>query len=269
MTALPSRLSRRIVFLVLPALAAAAPAKTLADYQPAASRFHAVLELPVFERTPAELEASTARVIAAGDAALTAIAGQNPGQVTFGSTIGAIDAVDFLFKNAYYRTAFLQETHPDKAMRDKAADLSVRLQQWFIGLGYREDVYAAVKAYARTNPALAGEDRKIFQETLRDYRRAGLDLPAAERKEVERLRKELAQLETDFSNHITGAQAPLTFTKAELAGVPDSFLASPGVKTGADQYTVMANITWHAYAVLDHAQRADIRRRVYTVRDQL
>ena len=41
------------------------------------------------------------------------------------------------------------------------------------------------------------------------------------------------------------------------------------MKTGDDQYTVMANITWHATAVLDDARREDIRRKVYAVRDQL
>ena len=228
-----------------------------------------MLTLPAFERTPAELEATVAKVIAAGDATLNQIAGQDPAKVTFASTIGALDDIDFSYKNAYYRLGFIQETHPEKAMRDKASEMSVKLQQWAIGLDYREDVYAAVKAYAQTGPALTGEDRKIFDETLRDYRRAGLDLPPAGRKEVEGLRQELAKLETDFANNINQARAPLVFTKAELAGVPESFLASPGVKTGDDQYTVMANITWHATAVLDNAKREDIRRKVYAVRDQL
>ena len=270
MTASALRLIRLTVLLaLLPAVAASAAPQTLADYQPAAARFHAVLTLPAFERTPAELEATVAKVIAAGDATLNQIAGLDPAKVTFASTIGALDNIGFSFKNAYYRIGFIQETHPEKAMRDKASEMSVKLQQWAIGLDYREDVYAAVKAYAQTGPALTGEDRRIFDETLRDYRRAGLDLPPAGRKEVEGLRQELAKLETDFSNNINQARAPLVFTKAELAGVPESFLASPGVKTGDDQYTVMANITWHATAVLDDARREDIRRKVYAVRDQL
>ncbi len=264
------RLLRLTVLLtLLPALAVAAAPRTLADFQPAAASFHAVLTLPDFERTPAELEATVAKVIAGGDATLNLIAGQDPGQVTFAGTIGALDDITFRYKNAYYRLGFIQETHPEKAMRDKASEMSVKLQQWGIGLDYREDVYAAVRAYAKTSPALTGEDLKIFEETLRDYRRAGLDLPPAGRKEVERLRQELAKLETDFANNINQARAPLVFTKAELAGVPESFLASPGVKTGDDQYTVMANITWHATAVLDNARREDIRRKVYAVRDQL
>ncbi len=59
-------------------------------------------------------------------------------------------------------------------------------------------------------------------------------LPPEKRKEVEQLRKELAKLGTDFDTNIVNAKAPLVFTKAELDGVPESFLESPGVKTGDD-----------------------------------
>ena len=59
------------------------------------------------------------------------------------------------------------------------------LEEWMVGLDYREDVYRAVKAYADTKPKLKGEDAKLLSETMRDYRRAGLDLPKAERDEVE------------------------------------------------------------------------------------
>ena len=208
----PRLLRLTALLTLLPALAVAAAPRTLADFQPAAARFHAVLTLPDFERTPAELEATVVKVIAGGDATLNQLAGQDPGKVTFASTIGAIDNITFRYKNAYYRLGFIQETHPEKAIRDKASEMSVKLQQWAIGLDYREDVYAAVKAYANTHPVLTGQDLKIFDETLRDYRRAGLDLPPAGRKEIEGLRQELATLETDFANNINQARASLVFT---------------------------------------------------------
>ncbi len=257
------------VLAVATALALPARPKTLADFEAAAARFHNVLVLPAFERTPAELEATANQTIAAGNAALDAIARQDPAKVTFASTIGALDDITFATLNAGYRLGFLQETHPEKAMRDKASEMAVKLDQWSIGIEYRTDVYAAVKAYADTHPALSGEELKLFTETLRDYRRAGFELPPDQRQAVEELRKQLTGLETDFSNNVNQARAPLVFTQAELAGVPDSFLQSPGVKTGDDQYTVMANITWHAMAVLENARREDVREKVENARTEL
>ena len=138
-----------------------------------------------------------------------------------------------------------------------------------MGLDYREDVYRAVKAYADTKPKLAGEDEKFLEETMRDYRRAGLALPKAERDEVERLRKELTGVGTDFDSNIAKTQKPEKFTKAELEGVPDSLLGAPGVKTGPDEYTVHINVTWQYLAIMEHAKREDIRRRVVTEQHSL
>ena len=45
---------------------------------------------------------------------------------------------------------------------------------------------------------LKGEDAKLLAETMRDYRRAGLDLPKAQRDEVERMRKELTRPDHGF-----------------------------------------------------------------------
>src|SRR5207249_2250282 len=80
-----------------------------------------------------------------------------------------------------------------------AAENAVKaFQEWAVGVDYREDVYKAIKAFADTHPKLTGEDEKLLKETLRDYRRAGLELAPDQRKEVEQLRKELSKLGTDF-----------------------------------------------------------------------
>ena len=114
-----------------------------------------------------------------------------------------------------------------------------------------------------------GEDKKLFEDTLRDYRRAGLALPQEDRKEVEKLRKELSALSTDFDSNITQAQATLEFTSEELKGVPESFLESDGVKTGDDLYSVKANITWHFINVMENAKSEATRRRMKEARFSL
>ena len=152
-------------------------------------------------------------------------------------------------------------------MRDAATDALKELEEWSVGIEYREDVYKAVKAYADKKPKLKGEDAKLLAETMRDFRRAGLDLPKAQRDEVERMRKELTRLTTDYESNITKAQKAVKFTKAELEGVPEDFLAQ--AKTGNDEYTVMANITWHYMSVMDNAKREETRKRLITEHDNL
>ena len=154
-------------------------------------------------------------------------------------------------------------------MRSAAENAVKAFQDWAVGIDYREDVYKAIKAFADTHPKLSGEDAKLLKETLRDYRRAGLDLPPDQRKEVEQLRKELSKLGTDFDTNIVKANAPVIFTKADLDGLPESFFASPGIKTGDDAYTVMANVTWQFNTVEENAKSEETRKQLYVIRETL
>src|SRR5437016_14007188 len=117
-------------------------------------------------------------------------------------------------------------------MRAAGENAVKAFQDWAVGIDYREDVYKAIKAFADTHPKLSGEDEKLLNETLRDYRRAGLDLPPDQRKEVEQLRQELPKLGTDFDTNIVKANAPVIFRKPNVDGLPHSFFASPGLLTG-------------------------------------
>ncbi len=253
-----------------PALAQnAIPQGSLAAFEQHAARFKNVVLLPDFETTPEAVKASVDQTIATANAALDAVGQLDPGAVTFANTVGALDDIMYPANTTASRLALIKETSTSAAVRDTTTDALKTLQEWAVGLDYREDVYRALKAYADTQPKLHGEEAKLLSETMRDYRRAGLALPKAERDEVERLRKELSRVATDFESNVTKAEKPLPFTQAELDGVPPSFLSQPGIKTGNDEYTVMANITWHYITVMENAKREGTRRRLETERFNL
>ena len=86
---------------------------------------------------------------------------------------------------------------------------------------------------------------------------------------VEKLRKELTADETDFEDNVTKAVQPLKFNKAELEGVPEAFLSQEGIKTGPDEYTLKANITFHYVMVEDNARLESTRRRMLTAQYNL
>ena len=165
--------------------------------------------------------------------------------MTLQSTIGALDLIQNDASIAISKAVIIQQTNKEAAMRDAAEQAVKVFQDWAVGVDYREDVYKAVKAFADTKPKLDGENQRLLEYTLRDYRRAGLALPPEKKAEVEKLRKELAKLETDFESNIVAVKVPVTFTTQELVGAPLSLLASPGVHTGNDSYTLLANVTFH------------------------
>jgi thimet oligopeptidase len=243
--------------------------KTVDDFRAAAAKTNAVLALPDWEHTPEAVDAMMKNAIDTANKALDQIGAQDPSKVTFKSTVVALDDLTWAAANAVDRGVIIKESSPDAKVREAAENAVKAFEDWAVGIDYREDVYKALKAFADTKPQLSGEDRKLFDETMRDYRRAGLDLAADKRKEVEDLRKQLAKVGTDFDTNIVNAKAPRVFTKAELDGMPDSFIAAPGVKTGDDAYTVLANVTWQYNTVEDNAKNEATRKKLYIARDSL
>jgi Zn-dependent oligopeptidase len=245
-----------------PFAAPTTPADPLAAFQARAAKYNSVVTVPAFETTPDAVKATVDKTIADGNAALDSIGQLQTNEANFYNTIRQLDDINYRVGTASDRLGLIEQTSTNAAVRDAATDAIKKLSDWSVGTDYREDVYAAVKAFAATQPVLEGEDKKLFDETLRDYRRAGLDLPKDQRDEVEKLRKQLTALETDFENNVTKATKSLKFTKAELEGVPEDFLAQQGIKTGDDEYTLKANITFHYIMVEDNAKLEATRKRM-------
>ena len=245
------------------------PVSSFAEAQERAAKFGTILTIPTFETTTDEVNATIDQAIAEANAALDKVGALKPDEVNFDNTIRALDDVSHDADLAASRVYLMKETHKDETMRDAGTEAIKKFNEWSVGLDYREDVYRAVKAYADTKPQLSGEQKKLFEDTIRDYRRAGLHLPKAERDEVEALRKKLSGLTTDFRTNVTKEKEDVKFTKAELEGVPQSFLDQDGVKTGDDEYTVQANVTFHFLVVMQNAKNEAARKKLKLARYSL
>jgi thimet oligopeptidase len=243
------------------------PVERLKEFRKRAAKFDSVVVLPQFELTKNEIRATLRQTIAAANAALDGVAALKAREVTFENTVRALDDIAYQIGLTDNRLSLIKETSADSILRDAATEAIKQLEEWMVGLDYREDVYQAVKAFADNQPRLEGEEAKLLAETLRDYRRAGLQLPKAQRDEVEQMRKELSRLTTDYESNITRAQKAVKFTQAELEGLPESFLEQ--LKTGDDQYTVMANVTTVCLRVLDNARREETRKKLLLEHDNL
>ena len=243
--------------------------KTLADYQRAAEKFNSIISLPEFETTTNAVALSVTNTIKIAEAALDQIGKLTPAEVNFQNTVRALDDLGYNIGTTANRLSVIKETSTDAALRDATTDQIKILEEWSVGLDYREDVYRALKAYYETHPKLHGEDLKMLTETMRDYRRAGLELPKPQRDEVERLRKKLSGLTTDFESNVTKAKEAVHFKKAELEGVPEDFLEQKGLKVGDDDYAVMANITFHFIVVEENCKNEATRKKLQIVRDNL
>ena len=238
----------------------------LSSFQPAANKAKVLFELPVWEKTPAEIDASASAAMAAGDQQLDAIAALSVEASDFANTIVALDDAFYQVLNVSDRIDVIRETSQDKSMRGKALQASKKIQAWYVAAGFREDVYKTVAAYAETRPELEGEDAMLFKETLRDYRRNGMALPKEKRQQLKELKTELNNMSLEFATNITDAKVVVEFTADELAGMPEDFLSNKELKTDKGTYKVKANVSWQYIAVMQNASSEETRKKLVTVR---
>ena len=240
--------------------------KSLASFQPAAKRTNVLFDVPVWEKTPAEIGASVGSAIAKADKKLDAIAVLNNDVINFRNSIAALDDAFYEVLNVSDRIDVIRESHQDKEMRNEALETSKKIQAWYVDAGFREDVYTTVAAYAATNPQLEGEDAMLLKETMRDYRRNGMALPKENREQLQKLKTDLNNMGLEFATNITDAKATVEFSTEDLVGLPEDFLNNRELKTEKGTYEVKANVTWQYLAVMQDASNEETRKKLVTVR---
>ncbi|NOX54418.1 MAG: Zn-dependent oligopeptidase, partial [Planctomycetes bacterium] len=151
---------------------------------------------------------------------------------TFQNTVGAIDDLIVRLRLDTEMLQFMAYVSPDAEERERGQQAEEDVRNWLIGLQQREDLYRAVKAYADRKPELEGERRRLLDHTLRDFRRAGMALPKADRDRLKQLRTELNKLSIQFEKNIREDETRVALTQDELKGLADDWLKTQPFTSG-------------------------------------
>lgn len=183
---------------------------------------------------------------------------------TFDSTLQPLELAAAELVRAYGRAGFMGQVHTDAAVRDAGNDAEERINKWRVALVFREDLYRAVRAFADTDEATAleGERARLLAHWLRDLRRAGHELSAEDRAELEQLRTRLVEVEIAFQRNINEFRDGIDVTREQLAGLPDDFIErlSPGEREG----TFRVSLDYpEVNPFLEQADDRDLRRELF------
>ncbi len=163
---------------------------------------------------------------------------------TYENTLGALDDV---YARLVHELTFPQAIgllSPHASDRDIGMAVEAAQNEWNIETSKREDLYRAVKSYADTKPALAGERARLLEVTMRNYRRAGMDLSPEKREELKAIQKELSDLSIEFGKNAQEDETTVLLLPKELPGMPREFLDQLDMIAGLyavplDDYTNM------------------------------
>ncbi|WP_296057783.1 oligopeptidase A [uncultured Amphritea sp.] len=155
-------------------------------------------------------------------------------------------------------------------LRDAYNACLPKLSQFWTEMGQHQGLFEAYEKLANSEAysQLDEAQRKVIDNTLRDFRLSGIALGAAEKKRYGELQQRLSELTTKFSENVmdaTDGWSKLISDEAELAGLPQSALASArqlAEAKGLEGWLVTLDFPSY-YAVITYADNRELRRELY------
>jgi thimet oligopeptidase len=160
-----------------------------------------------------------------------------PEALTYDMTLGRFDAVISEIRNASEFPGLMAVAHPDKAVRDAAKLCEPAADKFLTSLYLDEAVATVIKTYAKKGEKLDTAKTRLLTETIRDFRRNGLELDEPGKKRLRELNAEITDLGQKFIINIGASKETLTLDAKQLDGLPADYVAKHPVKDGKVELT--------------------------------
>jgi len=218
--------------------------------------------LSCFAAAQDNVPASVTAALKKADDAVAKIVAIPDGSRTFLNTVGAMDDIATQLDTDTAVTVFMQFVSSDPAERDAARAADEAISDWQTHLLKRADLFAAVNAYASTKPVLQGEQERLLEFTLRDFRREGMALDPDKRKALEDIEDRLNKLYIEFDQNIDEDETTVPLGIDELAGVNPAVVA--GLPHTASVY--MVQLTEPLYEeIMEHDSVEVARQKIWAL----
>lgn len=226
--------------------------------------------LPPFSAIkPEQVEPAVDALIESGRARIKALLADG-GPWTWASLVQALDEEDDRLSKAFGPVGHLNAVAQNEALRNAYNACLPKLSEYGTETGQNAELFAAYQSvrdseeYARLTPA----QQKDLDDTLRDFRLSGVDLPVERKAEYMANSKRLSELTSRFSDNVLDATQSWrkhVTDERELDGLPDVARAGAADKAkeeGLDGWMLTLDFPCY-YAVICHATNRALREEMY------
>lgn len=195
------------------------------------------------------------------------IAALQEDQLSFATVIQPMIDLELCVMKASSLCTFPMQVHPDKAVREMSGAAVKKLEEMNIDYSSREAIYKIVKKYETTSylqemHQLDSEQMRFVNDLLVGYKRAGLMVEDEQtRMRITEIKTRIAELSVSFNKNYNEVDVNLYFTKSELAGLPEDWLAEKTPDSNGN-YEVSIKYTDY-FPVMEYATHRDTRRKMY------
>lgn len=226
---------------------------------------------PVFSYTPEQIDTGIAEIVAALRKSIDdVVASTTPETATFQNTLQPILETQNQTMGENYRMCFLQNVHPDAAVREASLKADGTIRDLEIELRMRDDIFQRVNAiYQKKDSAnLDSESATILEKEYKQYVNKGLLIPAGpERDQFKKQQLELSRLCLESQNNHNNEMGGIWFTPEQLEGIPKTDVDVDALEkgTGENEGKVKVDFKYTTSVPLLKYAKNEATRRDYTI----
>ena len=223
-----------------------------------------------FHRIRAEhVEPGVRRALQEAEAEVDAIAADRS-PATWRNTLGRLDAATDRLARRIAPAAHLVAVAETPPLREAYNAVLPEMSEFWSRLPLNSELWGRIKAFAATEAArsLTGIERRHLDKTVREFERAGADLPEREKQRLADIRVQLARIEQKFSENVLDATAAFELRvedRARLQGVPEPALRRARRKAeekGLDGWLLTLDYP-SVEPILKHCEDRALRREIH------
>jgi oligopeptidase A len=196
---------------------------------------------------------------------------RDPSPPTWQNTIGRLDAATERLARRITPARHLVSVAETPELRDAYNRVLPEISAFWSRLPLDEALWNRVEAYSETQEAgaLTSVRRRHLEKTVREFRRAGADLPPERKERLQELRVELARLKQKFSENVLDATADyelLVTDDGRLEGIPEAAKRRARVRAeekGEEGWLLTLDYP-SVEPVLKHAEDRTLREEILT-----
>ena len=229
--------------------------------------------LPDFKALRAEhIRPAVEHVLRENQVAIEAILAnqQNIAAPDWRSLMDALDDLDDRLTKVWSTASHLNSVANTPEIRESYNACQPLITEYYAALGQNEKLYACVEALSKRADELKlnGSQRKIIDDTLLDFRLAGVNLPPVQKKRFTDIQTRLSKAANVFSNNVLDATRAWTRHLSDdrlLAGIPEMSVqaaATAAAGKGLKGYLLTLDLPCY-YAVMTYADNEGLREEIY------
>jgi oligopeptidase A len=175
--------------------------------------------------TPEQIVPDIEAALVRAQRGIDEIAQREIGRLTYENTFLALEHATDELNVAWAKVSHLQAVADSPPLREAHNAMLPKVSAFYVAIPLNAELWRRLKAFAESPAAQAvtGVHRRFLDETVKDFRQAGADLPPEKRARLEALQTELAKLTQKYSENVldaTNAWQLVVEDERRLAGLP-------------------------------------------------